>query len=201
MVSPRTLRPRPPPEGVTIPWNAGFFVAERDVSCASQSEVASTTSGITSHPSNRRELLILVAPRLPPARLAASQQTGLRQRILEVRQLMPLVSDQGPEPTMRDDFKTNPIGVREERSVVVGRVLGVELRISSLETGLAQRPGRGINIRGTRDAEADVVEARAVGIVRRRSRSGRSDGVLGDRVEIVEVPFVVDGRRALAESE
>src|SRR2546425_7705009 len=106
---------------------------------------------------------------------------------------MPLVPDQGPETTMRDDFKTNPIGIRKECGVVVGGVLGVELRIGSLDTGLAQRLSRGINIRWTRHAEADVVDAGAVGIVRRRPGPGRSDGVLGDWVEIMEGPFLVDG--------
>src|SRR5205085_11094078 len=53
----------------------------------------------------------------------------------------------------------------------------------------------------TLNPEAEMVEPRAIGVVSPRRRPGRSDRVLRDGVEIVEVMLAADGRRALAEPE
>src|SRR5207344_847218 len=95
-----------------------------------------------------------------------------------------------------------PIGVREERGVVVRRVFRVVgAGIRRVHTRLTQCSSRRIDVRAARDPEADMVEPGAVGIVRQGPRAGVSDRVLRDGVEIVPVALVVDGSGPLTEAE
>ncbi len=99
------------------------------------------------------------------------------------------------------DLEPDAVGVGEEGRVVVRRVLRVGARRARLDADPTERVGGAVDGRFVDDAEAEVMEPRRVGIVRRRPGTRRPEREAELAVVVVDVRLARERAAPLAEAE